>query len=286
MTVTIPNYLIDSKNSYELIHDKDFIVSKSKTLREGKLSLRNSTHILILLINGSKVLHLNDNDVNIDTSEILYLSQGNYFMSEIIGDKSSYESILICFNDDFVLDFIKKYKIELDLTREESILCIKKDKFINSCVSTINDYFSFKIHNNVDLVKLKTHEIFLYTLSKDKNLFSAFLNNIVNTKASRIKYILESNLDIINDVEDMCKLTRLSQAVLRKEMLGLYGNKPKQWLDKKRLDKASILLKNSDKTVSQISSSCGYASVSWFIIQFKKLYAVTPLLYREENQQI
>jgi len=285
MTVTIPNYLIESENSYELIHDKNFIVSKSKTLREGKLSLRNSTHVLILLINGSKVLHLKD-DINIDTSEILYLSQGNYFMSEIIGDKSSYESILICFNDDFILDFIKKYKIKLDVEAQESVLCIKKDKFINDCVSTVNNYFSSKIHKSVDLVKLKTHEIFLYTLAKDEKRFSAFLNNIVNTKASRIKYILESNLDIINDVDDMCKLTRLSQTVLRKEMLGLYGDKPKQWLDKKRLHKASTLLKNSDKTVSQISSSCGYASVSWFIIQFKKLYTVTPLLYREENQQI
>jgi len=286
MTVTLPNYLLENENSYELIHDKNFIVSKSRTLREGKLSLRNSTHILILLINGSKILHLNDDDINIDTSEILYLSQGNYFMSEIIGDKSAYESILICFNDDFVLDFIKKYKIKLDIDTLESVLCITKDKFINSCVNTINDYFSSNVHNSVDLVKLKTHEIFLYTLSKDKKRFSSFLNNIVNTKTSRIKYILESNIDIINDVNDMCKLTRLSHNVLRKEMLILYGEKPKQWLDKKRLHMASTLLKNSDKSVSQISTSCGYSSVSWFIIQFKKLYTVTPLLYREKNQQI
>ena len=63
-------------------------------------------------------------------------------------------------------------------------------------------------------------------------------------------------------------------------MLILYGEKPKQCLDKKRLNMASTLLKNSDKPVSQISSSCGYASISWFIIQFKKLYMVTPLHFK------
>jgi AraC-like DNA-binding protein len=30
------------------------------------------------------------------------------------------------------------------------------------------------------------------------------------------------------------------------------------------------LLKTSDKSVSDIATGCGYSTVSWFIIQFKK----------------
>lgn len=111
----------------------------------------------------------------------------------------------------------------------------------------------------------------------------SFLNQIVNTKPSRIKYILESNLDIINNVSDMCKLTRLSDSMLRKEMIRLYNQKPKQWLDKQRLKKAIVMLKNTNKSISDIATSCGYSTVSWFIIQFKKYYKTTPFSYREEN---
>ncbi len=38
----------------------------------------------------------------------------------------------------------------------------------------------------------------------------------MKTKSSRTKYILEENLDIINSVDDMCKLTRLNSKALRK----------------------------------------------------------------------
>ena len=117
---------------------------------------------------------------------------------------------------------------------------------------------------------------------KEREEFTSFLNHTINTKATRTKYILESNLDIINTVEDMCKLTRLSTKALRKEMINIYGKNPKIWLDKQRLSKAVFLLKSTQKSVSQISTSCGYSSPSWFIIQFKKYYKITPLLFRQK----
>jgi len=282
-TINLPNFILENPNLYKIEHDDKFIVSKSSLLKEGLQYLRNSTHLLILLINGSKILHLENKEVEINTNDILYLSQGNYFMSEIVGDKNSFESILVYFDDDFVLDFIKKYKIQLQIQTQKTVLTIKRDIFIDSCIFNINGYFTTKLENKIDLLKLKVEEIFLYTLSKDKQQFLSFLNQVVNTKPSRIKYILESNLDIINNVSDMCKLTRLSNATLRKEMLRLYNQKPKQWLDKQRLNKAIVMLTNTNKPISDIATSCGYSTVSWFIIQFKKYYKTTPFMYREEN---
>lgn len=281
--INLPNYILENPKLYKIENDDKLIVSKSNILKEKQQYLRNSTHILIFLINGSKILHLDNKELKINTNDILYLSQGNYFMSEIVGDKNSFESILISFDDDFILDFIKKYKIKINIQRQESVLNIKRDIFIDSCISNINNYFSTKLENKIDLLKLKTQEIFLYTLSKDKQQFLSFLNQIVNTKPSRIKYILESNLDIINNVSDMCKLTRLSNSMLRKEMIRLYNQNPKQWLDKQRLKKAIVMLKNTNKSISDIATSCGYSTVSWFIIQFKKYYKTTPFSYREEN---
>jgi AraC family transcriptional regulator, exoenzyme S synthesis regulatory protein ExsA len=283
LTISLPNYIFENKELYQLIGDEKIIVSKSCMFKEHKLSLRNSMHLAILLINGGKVLHLKDNDISIDTSDIMYLSQGNYLMSEVIGNKNAYESILIFFDDDFVLNFIKKYKISLDIIEEKDVLNLKRDEFIDSCILTINRYFESNIENGIDLIKLKLDELFLYSLRKDKESFYKFLNKIVNTKVSRIKYILEANFDIIDNVNDMVKLTRLNSKALRKEMLRLYNLNPKEWLDKKRLSKASSLLKNTKESVSQIATSCGYSSVSWFILQFKKYYEATPLEYREQN---
>jgi AraC-like DNA-binding protein len=283
MIITLPNYIFENKDLYQIIHDDSVIVAKSSTYKKDKISLRNSMHLAILLVSGGKTLHLKDDDISIDTSDILFLSQGNYFMGEILGDRNNFEAILIYFDDEYVFNFIKRYNITIDTITQNGILSFKRDEFINTCVQTINQYFLTNIKNSLDLVKLKLDEIFLYSLSKDKEKFSAFLNKIVQTKSSRIKYILEENLDIINNIDDMCKLTRLNSKALRKEMIRLYNQNPKEWLDERRLSFAVTLLKNTQKSVSQIATSCGYSSVSWFIIQFKKYYKTTPLLYREQN---
>lgn len=283
MIVTLPNYLTQNPNLYKLIYDDSFISSKSINYKKDKLSLRNSSHMIILLIDGGKVLHLKDEDIKVDESEILYLSQGNYFMTEKISSKNAYESILICFDDEFILKFLKKYNIKIQIKQIKSIISVKKDNFLSLAVSTINEYFNSNLENKLELLKLKTEELFLYTLSKDKQNFLAFLNSIISTKSSRIKYILESNLDIINSVDDMCKLTRLNEKALRKEIQRLYNQNPKKWLDTNRLNRATLLLKNTNESISNIATSCGYCSVSWFIEQFKKYYKTTPFLYRKQN---
>ena len=283
MTINLPNYIFDNKELYQIINDDNIIVSKSSRFKKDMLSLRNSMHLVILLVNGGKILHLKKGDISIDTNDILYLTQGNYFMSEIVGNKNNFESILIFFDDKYILDFINRYKITLDLSVQQDVLALKRDEFISSCIAIINGYFKINMENSIDLVKLKLDELFLYSLAKDKKQFSTFLNAIISKESSRIKYILESNLDIIYSVKDMCKITMLNSKALRKEMLRLYNQNPKEWLDKKRLSKATILLINSEKTVSEIATECGYSTVSWFINQFKKYYKTTPLEYKQQN---
>jgi len=47
--------------------------------------------------------------------------------------------------------------------------------------------------------------------------------------------------------------------------------------------KASLLLKNTDKTITQISSECGYSTSSWFISEFKKKFSLTPKDFRYKS---
>ena len=283
MSITLPNYIFENPNLYETLQNEKFIVSKSSRYKDEKILLRNSMHIAILLIDGGKILHLKDEDIKIDTSEILFLSQGNYFMSEKLGDKNSFESIIIFFDDEFILDFIKRYDFHIDAKDEKCMVSIKRDTFLDSYVATINEYIKTDIENKSDFMRLKIDELFLYTFSKNKETFSSFLKTILSTKASRVKYILEANIDIIYSLEDMCKLTRLNSKALRKEMLKLYNQNPKEWLDSKRLLQAGLLLTSTEKTVSQIATECGYSSVSWFINQFKKYHKTTPLEYKQQN---
>ena len=103
----------------------------------------------------------------------------------------------------------------------------------------------------------------------------------MNSKSHTLKFTLESNLDEIDSIEDLCQLTKLNTANLRKQMLKEYGLYPKEWLNDRRLSKSALLLKNTSQSISEIANTCNYATSSWFISQFKKKYNKTPKQYRD-----
>lgn len=282
-TAVLPEYIFQNKDKYKIIQTKNIILAKSNRLKKDKICLRNSMHLMILLLEGGKILHLKDKDEKIDNSKILFLSQNSYFMTEFLGKKDKFESILIYFNDEAVLNFIKKYDISLKKVEDKYFLNLDKNSLLDLSIKSLNQYFDYTIENQEYLAQLKFEELLLYSYSKDKEAFSGFLNTILKTKPTRIKLILESNIDILQSVEQMCKITRLNQKALRVQMQKMYKQNPKQWLDNQRLLKAQNLLRNSDETISSIATSCGYSTVSWFINQFKKKFDCTPFEYRNKN---
>jgi AraC-like DNA-binding protein len=108
----------------------------------------------------------------------------------------------------------------------------------------------------------------------------SFFNSVLSTSQDRIKFILESNIDLIQNLDDMCNITRLSESKIRAYIKKEFNQTPKIWLDTKRLEKAILLLKNTNDSITDISTSCGYSTVSWFISQFKKYHNQTPKEFR------
>jgi AraC-like DNA-binding protein len=237
-------------------------------------------HSIIILLDGFKVIHLKDTDITINSHEICFLTQNNYFMSERITTDCKYKSLIIYFDDRFIFDLIQKYKIKVNTINKENIIKLdySSDSLLSSNISLFQDYLSKNLDDN--LLKLKIEELFLHFIRIDKYLFSSFIHSITSTSQDRINFILESNIDLIQTLEHMCSITRLTKNQLRLYFKKKYNLTPKGWIDTKRLEKASLILKNTDKTITYISTECGYSTVSWFISQFKKKYNLTPKEYR------
>ncbi|MFX4155778.1 helix-turn-helix domain-containing protein, partial [Aliarcobacter butzleri] len=78
-----------------------------------------------------------------------------------------------------------------------------------------------------------------------------------------IKYILASTLDVVNSLEATCFLTRQTPSTIRKYFKDEFNTTPKLWINEKRLEKATLLLKTTDETISQNATTCGYSRESW-----------------------
>lgn len=282
MTYIVPNFFIENNNSNLIKIDNLFCLNYITKQKSDFISVRTTMHCMIILLDGSKVIHLKDTDININSNEMCFLTQNNYFMSERITTDSNYKSLIIYFDDKFIFDLIQKYKIKINSTNENHIIKLdySQDILLKSNISLFQEYIDKKLDNN--LLILKIEEIILHSLRINKNLFSSFIQSITSTSQDRIKFILESNIDLIQTLDDMCSITRLTQNQLRRYIKKEYNLTPKVWIDTQRLEKATLMLKNTNKTITNISTECGYSTVSWFISQFKKQYNQTPKEFRHK----
>jgi AraC-like DNA-binding protein len=284
MTYIVPNYFLEEQPNAVISSDALFTLAYSSRKNQDKISIRNTTNLMILLTSGKKRLTTHDDEIMLHEGDILFLTQGNYFMSEIVNDQGVYEAMMVYFDDGFVMDFIAKYVVELRQSSEKSVVSFSSDKLLKSLIDSFGLYINQDLKRQNEIVKLKTEEIFLHLLSQNPKDFAGFLKGISSSSKERVRHILEANLDLITSVENMCKIARVSKNELRVAMKNSFDMKPKEWLDSRRLEQASLLLKNTDETIASIATTCGYSTLSWFGVQFKKVYGVTPKRYREQNQ--
>lgn len=282
MTFVVPNYFLQEQPSRVITSDSLFSVTYSSRENNDNIAVRNVTHVMILLTKGIKKLKSYNAEYILGAGDILLLTQGNYFMSEIVSDDGGYEAIMIYFDDDFIAEFVSKYEIDLRGAESKKIATFSSNALLKNLTASYKLYMRENLDKQSEIIKLKTQEILLHLLERDKQNLCDYLYAVSSTAKERIKHILEANLDIIESVEDMCRIARVSKSELRAATQTSFNLKPKAWLDKKRLEQAVTLLKTTDKSISDIATTCGYATTSWFGVQFKKYYLCTPKAYREK----
>ena len=276
MTYIVPNYFIENNYKNLIKIDTLFCLNYITKKQNDFVDARNTMHSMNILLEGAKIIHTKTQEITVNAKELCFLTQNNYYMSERMANKSRYKSMILYFDDAFILAFIKKYNIELQGRQEQTVLKVSYhlDTLFSKNVTLFEEYLEQKL--STELLKLKVEEIFLHAMRLMPKEFHSFLNAIVQKSDERTLHILESNIDLIENLNDMCSLTHLTPSRLRNYIKKHTNSTPKLWIDTKRLQKAILLLKNTDKNISEIASECGYATPSWFIAQFKKEYGKTP----------
>lgn len=96
----------------------------------------------------------------------------------------------------------------------------------------------------------------------------------------RAKDVLMSHLDGRTTLEQLAHECRLSRAHFARAFKTTVGMSPLHWLNTKRLERARMLLLNTNLSLEQISSSCGYVDSSHFTRSFQKVEGLPPGTWR------
>src|SRR6195256_3342078 len=93
----------------------------------------------------------------------------------------------------------------------------------------------------------------------------------------RAKDLIDARYREQLDVPALARAARLSTAHFSREFRRSFGETPHQYLLTRRLERAAALLRNTDRTVTEICFAVGLASLGSFVTSFRRGYGAAPL---------
>ena len=88
------------------------------------------------------------------------------------------------------------------------------------------------------------------------------------------------------DVPALAQAAYLSPAHFSREFRRAFGETPHQYLLTRRLERAAAMLRNTDRSVSDICFTVGLRSVGSFTTSFRRVYGVSPTAYRAAHPPV
>lgn len=153
----------------------------------------------------------------------------------------------------------------------------------------LNNYLNLsRRHFDLDNIRLGSIDllcfflIFNQILEKNQYKLTKETGRQTSGIISEIKHYFSNNYGENLKISDVCEKFGISHNSLLVKFKKELGMSPKEYLDERRLNAAVYLLSNTDLSISQISTLCGFDSASYFTYIFKKNLHRTPKQFRKE----
>lgn len=246
-----------------------------------------------LVIQGEKTMHFAEKRVEIRADEFHFLSTGNCLVSMDISERTPFRSILLFFGHATLEAFYRKYRQKISSLRlpapdaDEPFLSFKKDAFIEGFIASLDILLKGRAALSEEMKTLKFEELMLYLLEKHPRRLLAF--QAFKSKApedARLRIAVESNVTSCLGLEEIAYLCNLSLSTFKRRFLELYGEPPKRWILRRRMEIARDLLARGPEGPGEIYPKVGYRNHSSFTQSFRRIFAMTPKEFQSRRMDV
>jgi AraC-like DNA-binding protein len=88
------------------------------------------------------------------------------------------------------------------------------------------------------------------------------------------------------DVPAVAAVAHVSEAHFIRCFRSVFGETPHRYLQRRRVERAMFLLRETDRSVTDICLDVGFSSLGTFSRTFREIVGVSPSTYRSENGPI
>jgi AraC family transcriptional regulator, exoenzyme S synthesis regulatory protein ExsA len=238
----------------------------------------------VYVLKGKKEWHTHHQMVEVKEGDCIFVRKGAHSVNQFF-DKD-FCAVVLFIPDDFIRTVLLKNQVRLNqgsyYSSKNSVFSLKSAATLEPYFQTFLSYLSARTPVDVKLLELKFEELLLITASQAflKQLSSYFSHLCQNSKPC-LQDLMEENFYYPMSLEEYARLTARSLSGFKRDFQEIYGTSPGRWLKQKRLEFSRYLLKNTDKSVTEVIFECGFQNPSHFSREFKSAYNCTPLEYKK-----
>ena len=88
------------------------------------------------------------------------------------------------------------------------------------------------------------------------------------------------------DIPAVAAVAHVSEAHFIRSFRAVFGETPHRYLQRRRVERSMFLLRETDRSVTDVCLDVGFASLGTFSRTFRDIVGQTPSAYRESNQPL
>lgn len=253
--------------------------------KAGKSSIKNKVvftqNLICILLEGSKEIFNQVSHAKIEPDKLFLLAAGTALMSDGVATNGRYESILIFFSNDFLVDFCLRHHIQTPGKKEDlTLITLNKDDFLFNYEKSLTLLEQTRDEHN--LQKIKIEELLLYLLQKYPSQINSFITQAFqSSQENKIKQVVLANIEKGLAIDELAFLCNMSVSTFKRHFSEVFQTSPKKYFIQHKMEKAKKLLQLNKRT-SDICFELGYSNLSSFSSEFKKHFGVSPKQFHAE----
>lgn len=274
--LVLPQALFAMKDVRVLMHRGDAVIFRKQLEQDlANIEFYTNTPCLIYIESGFETLTNSDNAITeLHPGSAILLAQGQSLHSDFVKSTESLKAYLVFFDEQVIVDYLKKAKKERISSSAVHVACLMadKDKRLDTFFKTIQldiddpSYLETKLHELLHLI---------VSIGNRESIHQLLSSKVMSTKRN-LQRLLESDKVLHLSVSDLAHLSGRSLSTFNRDFKSLYTTTPQKWLREKRLVRANTLLETGALSVTDAALEVGYDNVSNFIRVFKLKYGKTP----------
>jgi AraC-like DNA-binding protein len=86
------------------------------------------------------------------------------------------------------------------------------------------------------------------------------------------------------DIAALARIARVSEAHFIRTFRATFGETPHRYLQRRRVERSMFLLRETDRSVTEICMEVGFTSLGTFSRTFRDIVGVSPIAYRRGSE--